>query len=33
MLKLNENIKLIDLEKFGFRLNENNNYEYKNIMI
>ena len=29
MLKLNENIKLIDLEKFGFRLNENNNYEYK----
>lgn len=29
MLKINENKKLIDLEKFGFRLNENNNYEYK----
>lgn len=29
MLKIKNNVDLKELEKFGFKLNEDNNYEYK----
>ncbi len=30
MLKIKDGVNLKELEKFGFELNEDNNYEYKN---